>query len=258
MSISYNKLSLIHLLLFILLISIIIFVIYLSYGYTSININKNKEGFINLDIDNTVLDINPLYVSNNYAKYYTDVLNMGINKQNDKINDIYYDTINNLKNAEILKKLNNNLAYTESSNNLYPESKPIKTIKSRFNSQYLSTINNDLNKYGIIVNDKCLTVAGLCPGEFCLEKCQDGIYSSNSQKFVTDRIKSNVDASRIMNVDVNYINNNNVYPYNIFRSAINNKCLTISNDGLTVQPCNLNNTKQQWDISPDANICRLD
>ena len=60
-----------------------------------------------------------------------------------------------------------------------------------------------------------------------------------------------------MNVPVETISTDNVYPYNIFKSLINDKCLTISNDGMTVKYCNLNNIKQQWEISPDENLCVL-
>jgi hypothetical protein len=61
-----------------------------------------------------------------------------------------------------------------------------------------------------------------------------------------------------MNVPVSKISKKNVYPFNIFTSAVNNNCLTISNDGLTVEKCNLNNIKQQWEISPDENICLIE
>ena len=50
----------------------------------------------------------------------------------------------------------------------------------------------------------------------------------------------------------------NVYPYNIFKSLVNDNCLTISNDGITVEQCNLNNIKQQWEISPNENLCVLE
>ena len=115
-----------------------------------------------------------------------------------------------------------------------------------------------MNNYEILVNDKCLTVKGLCKGEFCTQDCQKNLYTSDSQKFETKRIKSAYDAAKIMNVNVSKISSNNVYPYNIFTSLVNNNCLSINNDGVTVEPCNLNNIQQQWQISPDENICVLE
>jgi hypothetical protein len=53
------------------------------------------------------------------------------------------------------------------------------------------------------------------------------------------------------------INSKNIYPFNIFRSSINDKCLTINDEGISVESCNLNNLNQQWSISPDENICVL-
>ena len=47
----------------------------------------------------------------------------------------------------------------------------------------------------------------------------------------------------------------NIYPFNIFRSASNDKCLAVNNDGVYLDNCNLNNIKHQWNISPDENIC---
>ena len=44
-------------------------------------------------------------------------------------------------------------------------------------------------------------------------------------------------------------------PISILFDAI--ACLTISNNGITIDKCNLNNNKQQWEISPDENKCYL-
>ena len=120
-------------------------------------------------------------------------------------------------------------------------------------------INNDVNKYGILANDKCLTVSGACANgsPFCMQDCQKGLYTTDSQKFYTSRIYSAADAAQVMGVDVSpaSINSKNIYPFNIFRSSVNDKCLTVDNDGLSVAPCNLNTLNQQWQISPDENIC---
>jgi hypothetical protein len=90
-----------------------------------------------------------------------------------------------------------------------------------------------------------------------MQDCQTGLYTTDSQKFYTNRIYSDADAAKIMGVSSDRINSKNVYPFNIFRSSANDKCLTIDNDGIGVAQCNLNNLNQQWSISPDENICVL-
>jgi len=60
-----------------------------------------------------------------------------------------------------------------------------------------------------------------------------------------------------MNISTNKVNSKNVYPFNIFRSKVNDKCLNITNDGLSVDKCDLNSINQQWSISPNENICLL-
>ena len=60
----------------------------------------------------------------------------------------------------------------------FPFDKLIKTIKSNYNAQYLSLFANDQNKYGVLVNDKCFTVNGLCKDEYCLQNCQNNLLSS--------------------------------------------------------------------------------
>ena len=60
-----------------------------------------------------------------------------------------------------------------------------------------------------------------------------------------------------MNTTLSKISTNNVYPFNTFKSLVNNNCLTLTDDGITVEDCNINNIKQQWEISPHDNICVL-
>lgn len=247
----------IYLILSLGIISFILFIIYLSYEY-------RVEGFTLQYISgeptndlNTIINLKTSLL-NSYKEYSSDTINLGINQQNAKNEDIHKATLLNLDNSTKLKKLNLGLSQKP---DVFPSSETIKTIKSKYNSQHLSIfqndIKNDINKYGILANDKCLTVKGLCNGEFCLLDCQNKLYVSDSQKFTTDRIYSALDASRIMNVDYSNIDTTNIYPFNIFRSAITNKCLTISDNGISVDKCNLNNKKQQWEISPNENICYL-
>ena len=169
-------------------------------------------------------------------------------------NEYIQKIASNQDNLNKIKGLSQQLETVASS---FPVDKLIKTIKSKYNSQYLSSFTKDLGSYSIIVNDKCLTVNGLCKDEFCTLDCQKKINSSNSQNFTTNRIYNDSDAASIMNISTDDIASNNVYPYNIFRSSVNNKCLTMSDDGITVDTCDLNNIKQQWSISPNENICVL-
>ena len=243
----------IYLILCLVIISFILFIIYLSYEY-------RVEGFtlqyISEEPNSNLNTITNLETSllNSYKEYINDTNNLEINEQNIKNTDIYKTTLLNLDNSKNLVKLNLGLTQIPDE---FPSSDTIKTIKSKYNSQHLSIFKNDINKYGILANDKCLTVKGLCNGEFCLLDCQNKLYVSDSQKFTTDRIYSALDASRIMNVDYSNIDTTNTYPFNIFRSAVTNKCLTISDNGISVDKCNLNNKKQQWEISPNENICYL-
>ena len=244
----------IYFILILVLICFILFLIYLSYKY---RIEKFTLPPVTLSYNNDQNKITNIQTSllNNYSQYYNDNYNQEINKQNNKNLDIYNKTLLNIKNS---KNLANRQLGLTSDSSIFPSDKSIKTIKSKFNSQYLSTFENDSNKYGILANDKCVTVNGLCKGEFCLLDCQNKLYSSNSQKFTTNRVNSATDAATIMNVDFTKINTVNEYPFNIFRPAANpTKCLKISNDGITIDKCNLNDKKQQWEISPDENICYL-
>ena len=102
-----------------------------------------------------------------------------------------------------------------------------------------------------------MTVNGLCKDEYCLQDCQKSLYTTDSQKFYTNRVNSANDVARIMHITPDKVSSKNIYPFNIFQSNINNKCLVINNDGVSIDKCNLNSINQQWSISPDENICIL-
>jgi len=249
----------IYLLLIITLICSILFLIYLSYEY------RINEGFLdssiisipklNTDsIYNLVDNINPN--NNDYDIFINEINNSIHNKKNLSNAQLLIYAQQNLDQSQVLEDLKIGKKITENKN-IFPINEIIKTIKSRYNSQYLSTFANDTANYGILVNDKCLTVNGLCKEDFCLLDCQNNLYASPSQKFSTKRIYSTVDAAKIMNVPISQISSTNVYPYNIFKSNVNDKCLSINTNGVTVEKCNLNKINQQWDISPDENICIL-
>ena len=251
----------IYLILIIVLISSIVFLLLLSYKY------RLTEGF---DIQR-LHSLSPLSesvlnnIKNNANTNYNanNAFITGINNQkytND--NNINLDTLDSsLNNVKNIKNLYTQLRNSKPISVSYPVNKLIKTIKSKYNSQYISTFSNDIGKYGILVNDKCITVNGLCKDEFCLLDCQKSLYSSDSQKFTSNRIYSAIDAAKIMNVDKNKIVSDtissSIYPYNILRSTVNNNCLTNNDNGITIEKCNLNNIKQRWEISPDENICVL-
>jgi len=242
----------IYLLLIFCLIGCIIFIIYLSYEY------RIREGFTLPNINNKLINYDLINNSKKFIDNYNNFINDTTNKQTTKNNLINLKLLDNsnaiLNSSKHLKNLKNII---NTKHNSYPIHKIISTIKSKYNSQYLSLFANDYSKYGILVNDKCLTVNGLCKDEFCLLQCQDGLYTSDSQKFLSKRIYNSTDASKVMNIPENQISTTNIYPFNIFTSVVNNNCLTINNEGITIEKCNLNNIKQQWEISPDENLCVL-
>ena len=250
----------IYLILILVLIGFILFIIYLSYEYRvqeGFAINPRLNSSFNLNEAMTKLANMGTIYNNKYVNYINDAIITKTNQDDIKKAEVLQMANSNLKNAKKIRDLQNKL------NNInipvsFPGDKLISTIKSKYNSQYLSTFSNDITTYGVLANDKCMTVNGLCKEDYCLLDCQNSLYSSDSQKFTTKRIYSDVDAAAAMNVPINNLSSTNVYPFNIFTSVINNKCLTIGNDGLTIEKCNLNNIKQQWEISPDENICILE
>jgi len=254
----------IYLIIIFVLIVVIIFLIYLSYEYRIFNQSASNitESFTSLRIPSTYNSVNPNF-QKNLAKFINNYTNTGVNAYNQQLisdNMLYNSLLNqyqtNYNNSNTLLELNNKMRPLSKT---FPINEVIKTIKSNYNSQYLSTVANDINKYGILANDKCLSVSGACKNgsPFCMQDCQKGLYTTDSQKFYTNRIYSAADAAQIMGVNPDSINAKNVYPFNIFRSSVNDNCLTVDNDGIGVAPCNLNNLNQQWSISPDENICVL-
>ena len=254
-----------------LIIFVILSIIYLIY-YSYENRKNDEIEFFTITYPN-LIDIANNLENNSISNSAMEEANIINNKFEISYNDLLREinnrdiTRDNIKNLNLNVKTNLDLQNSNQIKNMqqklipqvkqFPIDKLIKTIKSKYNSQYISTFSNDMKKYGIIVNDKCLTVNGLCKEDFCLLDCQNNLYTSDSQKFTTERINSDVDAAAIMNIPINKISSKNVYPFNIFKSSVNDKCLNITNDGITVENCNINNIKQQWEISPDENICVL-
>ena len=244
----------IYLLLIFVLIGGILFFIYLSYEYRN---TQTLESFIVPQINqfpqqNQNLSNNIGSFLDNYNQLMSNAYNRQIVNDASSYQKLVHQMSSNLNDSTALLKQKNGLQPIPQS---FPIDKLIKTIKSNYNSQYLSLFANDINKYGILVNDKCMTVNGLCKDEFCLQNCQDSLYTTDSQKFYTNRVYSTDDVSRIMKITKDKVNSKNIYPFNIFRSNVNDKCLSINNDGLSVENCNLNSINQQWSISPNENIC---
>ena len=127
----------------------------------------------------------------------------------------------------------------------------VRTIKSNFNNQMLTVQPYDLNSYQIQINDKCMTVYD--DNKYLLEKCNTKGDRSDTQKFSTHRIKNNYNAESKMGRKPNKIVE---YPYNIFKSELTNQCLTIDNDGVSVQNCLPDNTKQHFKISDQQVLCK--
>jgi hypothetical protein len=260
----------IYLILILVLIAGILFFINISYEYRQdIDGVDTREPFINPQI-NQLPQGNNNYQSklsdflNNYDELLTNTYNRQMINDNSEYQKLNQQFASNLNDTVTLLKIKQGIDPIPQT---FPIDKVIKTIKSNYNSQYLSVFPNDTNKnrdvdintnrYGILVNDKCMTVNGLCKDEFCLQQCQNNLYTTDSQKFYTDRINSSDDITRIMKIPKEKVSSKNIYPFNIFRSKVNDKCLSINNDGLSVEKCNLNNIQQQWSISPDENICLL-
>lgn len=247
----------IYLIIILALVCFVLFMIYVSYEYRIFDVN---EPFGLLDVPSSDSTLNDNYRKNlnmfnkNYSDAYANAYNQQMLSDNLLLNSLVGQFQNNYTKSKILLDKKNALLQIPKT---FPINNVIKTIKSNYNSQYLSTSTNDINKYGVMVNDKCFTVNGLCKDEFCLQECQKDLYLTDSQKFYTNRIYSASDAANIMDVQPGQINSKNVYPFNIFRSSVNDKCLSINDDGIGVEQCNLNLLNHQWTISPDENICVL-
>ena len=127
----------------------------------------------------------------------------------------------------------------------------IKSIKSKSNIGQILAVNslND-GEYQIIINGECLTVYN--KNNITIKPCN--LNPSDSQKFITSRITNPAVAKYIIGTDI--INNNIVYPYNIFQSKVSSECVSLNDDGnIILNKCSPNNIKQQWAISPNENIC---
>ena len=234
-------------------IAIISILIYRAYKNVDSFISNNKIIEINnLDISS---DANKILTNNDYVGLMSDSYNKMILQDEDSIQKLYKDAIVRSNIIAELNSINNN--QIKSTSKKIPADLLIKTIKSKNNAQMLSLISNDPSgKYSVNVNDKCLTVSGTCDNNspYCTQDCQNILYTSDSQKFSAVNIANASDAKKIMGSGAN-INSANIYPFNAIISAVDNTCLAMSNSGVTLEQCNLNDIRHQWSISQDENIC---
>ena len=164
---------------------------------------------------------------------------------------IMSDDIKNIENNIITAQheLNRQMYKSNSNSDTNLLSLPIRTIKSNYNNQYLSTIPIDPDTYQINLNNQCITVYN--KDNVVLKKCQENININDGQKFTTERINyPSISSNKLMLI------NNVTYPYNIFRSNLTNQCLTLNDDGdILLKDCYPDNIKQHWKISPNEFIC---
>ena len=166
---------------------------------------------------------------------------------------------NKTKMDQVLKSLQNNqirmnnLKRDKQELNDYIDDNPpniINTIKSNLNGEMLTVDPYDLNAYQIQINDKCLTVYD--DNKYLLENCNTNGNRSDIQKFSTHRIRDMLTAKTITGKTPSKIAE---YPYNIFKSEVTGQCLTLDDEGISVQNCIPDNHKQHFKVSEQINYC---
>lgn len=239
--------------LFILLI-LLVYVIIRNYMngkftenfYVDINNIFNKDSISSLTSDNIFDKFNLKTDSSDFGSLISEKRDEILNNEIAQI-----DNIKNImhRNNNILKTLK---ASIDKKQNLdkYPSGTPIKTIKSKYNSQVLSVIHQDNKYYKIQINDKCLSVYG--DNNYKLSECVAGEPNFPVQLFYQEVINNAADIKRVYG---EYPSVNINYPFSVFKSAITDQFLTSSDNGITVEPGIPNNDRHQWLISPTAYNC---
>ena len=241
----------------------ILFILLILLIYVIIRNYINGKFIENFYIDDKYIfkpeSIGTLTTDNIFEKLNlnTDSSNFGtlINEKRDEILNNEISQIDNIKN---MIQRNNNILKTlktsiDKKQNLdkYPSGTPIKTIKSKYNSQVLSVNHQDNKYYKIQINDKCLSVYG--DNNYKLSECVTGEPNFPIQLFYQEVINNPSDIKRVYG---EYPNININYPFSVFKSAITDQFLTSSDNGITVEPGIPNNDRQQWLISPTEYICQ--
>ena len=184
----------------------------------------------------------------------TSIKSLIADKREEILNDelAQIDNVSNMvmRNNITLKKLKDNIDKKQRSDK-YPPGEPIRTIKSKHNSQVLSVIHQDNKYYKIQINDKCLSVYD--DNNYKLSECVVGEPNFPVQLFYQEVINNASDIKRVFG---EYPGINMNYPFSVFKSAITDQFLTSADSGITVEPGIPNDIRQQWLISPMAYICQ--
>jgi len=235
--------------IFLLLISLVILVGYnLNRGgnvlenFQTLSVNIND---LNLDGDANLFQA--LVNNENYIEKIGELEN-DVHKYNKKMLDPVINSLHQ-NHQEIDKLTREKLELKSYMDNNAPNI--IRTIKSNNNGQLLTVEPYDLNAYQVQINDKCLTIYD--DNKYLLEKCNTKGNRSESQKFSTHRIRDVFNAYTVMGRKPNKIAE---YPYNIFKSDLTNQCLTIDDEGVSVQNCLPDNHKQHFKISDEPLLCK--
>lgn len=230
------------------LLSIVILVIFNHQRF-----NDTREGFQVLETQkNLNIDESLFAVLDDYQDY-----NSKINSINDEITNYNIQLMDNVLNeaqrneVKSKKLLDEELERKQLMSRLEKPPDLVRAIKSNYNGSILTTNPYDLNAYQVQINDKCLTVYD--DNKYLLEKCNTKGERSDTQKFTTHRIKDIYNAKSITGRNPTKIME---YPYSLFKSELTDQCLTIDDEGVSVQDCLPDNDKQHFKISSEPLLCK--
>jgi hypothetical protein len=194
------------------------------------------------------------------ARYLANLNNYRIQLQNDHVMSNYNQMLREKSDIDriALQIRETQVRLNKMYNKMdFPDNEYIRTIKSmEAPGRLLSVVpTTDKNIYQMIINGQCLTNYGRNK-DAILQPCNSGMQTSDSQKFYTTRILNPAHAASEMPGGILTDNTKIIYPYNIFRSNVSDKCVSIDGAGAVyLQNCSPNNIQQQWKISPNENIC---
>lgn len=220
---------------------LIILTLYVLFMYSS----RKKEGFavpLNIYMKDT-----PDYTLQNlikidemgYDKEYEpdkQVIN-AINSNNQYYTRKEYELDNLiLENKKLDEKIKSNVTNVNA------------TLVSKHNADNLSIFPTGDDSFQININNKCLTVIG--DKQYNLKDCNSTDYG---QTFNTTEITSSAVSKYITGYDVL---SDHEYPHQIVQSKISPfHCLTGGDNQISLEECNGNNVKQQWNLEKRENQC---
>jgi hypothetical protein len=214
----------------------------------SIYYKTNSEKFV--DIDNI-----ELY---DLANYYTEYRDINVKREKEA-------KMNILDKQRIFKQIHENdklqmsrkqyLDDIISKNKKMQEDKLLSnqdlkdaTLVSQYNADNISILPVGDNKFKVLINDKCLTVIG--DKNYDAKDCTVGDYA----QYFTSRKISDVDEAAYW-TDIQIVGTHS-YPYHMVQSKISpNHCLNGGDNQLSIEKCDGNNQKQQWQLEARKNIC---